>query len=238
MRITSKNIFIGGFIFVVMIFLAILALKVLGLDKIKYIWDVEFIIKFGGIFMICAIVFAETGLMIGFFLPGDSLLVTAGVFAAAGFFDVYLLLIFASLCAVVGDQVGYYFGRKVGQTLFTREDSLLFKRSHVLRAQKFYERYGAKTIVIARFVPIVRTFAPIVAGVGKMNYRRFVSFNILGGLLWVIGMVEIGYLAGSLVPNINKRIHEIIIIVIILSILPAVIEAIRERRRKVARDSV
>ncbi|MGH7491016.1 MAG: DedA family protein [bacterium] len=198
------------------------------------VYDVEALIKWGGLAMICAIVFAETGLMIGFFLPGDSLLVTAGVFAAAGFLDVTLLLTLVSLCAVVGDQLGYYIGQKTGQALFTREDSLLFKRSHVLKAQGFYEKYGAKTIVIARFVPIVRTFAPVIAGVGKMNYRRFVTYNVCGGILWVFSMVLTGYLLGSAVPNINEHIHVVIGVVIILSILPAIIEVMRNRRKSAA----
>jgi membrane-associated protein len=184
--------------------------------------------------MICAIVFAETGLMIGFFLPGDSLLVTAGVFAAAGFLDLTLLLVLVSLCAVTGDQLGYYIGQRTGQALFRREDSLLFKRSHVLKAQAFYEKYGAKTIVIARFVPIVRTFAPVIAGVGKMNYRRFVTYNIAGGILWVFSMVLTGFLLGSAVPNINEHIHLVIAVVIVLSILPAIIEVIRNRRKSAA----
>ncbi len=201
-------------------------------ELLRQIYDVEGIIRWGGLAMICAIIFAETGLMIGFFLPGDSLLVTAGVFAAAGLIDIYLLLGLVSLCAVVGDQLGYYIGKKTGQALFTREDSLLFKRSHVVRAQEFYERYGAKTIVIARFVPIVRTFAPVVAGVGNMNYRRFVTYNIAGGILWVFSMSLTGYLIGSAVPNIDKHIHYVIAVVIFLSILPAFIEIWRERRRK------
>ena len=201
-------------------------------ELLKQIYDVKGIIQWGGLAMICIIVFAETGLMVGFFLPGDSLLVTAGVFAAAGLIDIYLLLGLVSLCAVTGDQLGYYIGKKTGQALFTREDSVLFKRSHVLRAQEFYERYGAKTIVIARFVPIVRTFAPVVAGVGNMNYRRFVTYNIVGGVLWVFSMSLTGYLIASAVPDIEKHIHYVIVAVVFLSILPAIIEAWRERRRQ------
>ncbi len=200
-------------------------------ELLHRVYDVEGLIKWGGLAMICAIVFAETGLMIGFFLPGDSLLVTAGVFAAAGLMDVTSLLILVSLCAITGDQLGYYIGQKTGQALFTREDSLLFKRSHVLKAQAFYEKYGAKTIVIARFVPIVRTFAPVIAGVGKMNYRRFITYNVTGGILWVFSMVLTGYLLASAVPNINEHIHVVIAVVIFLSLLPAIIEIIRNRKR-------
>lgn len=199
-------------------------------ELLSRLYDVEAIIRWGGLAMICAIVFAETGLMVGFFLPGDSLLVTAGVFAAAGHLDVYSMFILVSLCAVVGDQLGYLIGQKTGPALFTREDSLLFKRSHVLRAQAFYEKYGAKTIVIARFVPVVRTFAPVVAGVGQMNYRRFVRYNVFGGILWVASMILTGYLIGTAVPDINKHIHTVIAVVIFLSVLPAIIEFIRARR--------
>lgn len=201
-------------------------------ELLSRLYDVEAIIRWGGLAMICAIVFAETGLMVGFFLPGDSLLVTAGVFAAAGHLDVYSMLILVSLCAVVGDQLGYFIGQKTGPALFTREDSLLFKRSHILRAQAFYEKYGAKTIVIARFVPVVRTFAPVVAGVGQMQYRRFVRYNVFGGVLWVASMILTGYLIGTAVPDINKHIHVVIAVVIFLSILPAIIEVMRSRRRK------
>jgi membrane-associated protein len=203
-------------------------------DLLHRVYDVEAIIRWGGLAMICAIVFAETGLMIGFFLPGDSLLVTAGVFAAAGHIDLSTTLWLVSLCAVSGDQLGYCIGQKTGTTLFNRDDSLLFKRSHVLRAQQFYEKYGAKTIVIARFVPIIRTFAPVVAGVGQMPYRRFVAYNVVGGIFWVFSMVLLGYFVAGVVPNIDKQIHKVILVVIFLSILPAIIEFIRERRRSKA----
>ena len=194
--------------------------------------DVEAIVRWGGTAMICAIVFAETGLMIGFFLPGDSLLVTAGIFAAAGHLDLSPMLILVSLCAVVGDQLGYFIGQRGGPLLFTREDSWLFKRSHLRRAAAFYEKYGAKTIVIARFVPIVRTFAPVVAGIGQMDYRRFVRYNLLGGVLWVVSMILTGRLIGAAIPNIDRHIHLVIGVVIVLSILPAIIEAMRSRRSK------
>lgn len=201
-------------------------------ELLRHLYNVESIIQWGGLAMICAIIFAETGLMIGFFLPGDSLLVTAGIFAAAGHLDLYSMMILVSLCAIGGDQLGYFIGQKTGPALFTKEDSLLFKRSHILRAQAFYEKYGAKTIVIARFVPVVRTFAPVVAGVGQMNYRRFVTYNVAGGILWVVSMVLTGYLVGAAVPNINEHIHSVIAVVIFLSILPAIIEILRARRSK------
>ena len=205
------------------------------IDLLTKIYNVEGIIQWGGVVMISIIIFTETGLMLGFFLPGDSLLVSAGIFVAAGHLNLYTLLIVVSLSAVVGDQLGYYIGRKTGQALFTKEDSLLFKRSHVLRAKEFYERYGGKTIVLARFIPIVRTFAPVVAGGGQMNYRRFVSFNIFGGILWVFTMILGGYLLGTSLPNINKHIHIVIVVVVFLSILPGIIEVLRSRKKEAAK---
>jgi len=142
------------------------------------LYDVEGIIRWGGLLMLVVIIFAETGLMVGFFLPGDSLLVTAGVFSAAGHLQLWTLLTVVTAAAIVGDQVGYWIGYRTGPLLFRREDSLLFKRRHLMRAHAFYERHGGKTIILARFMPVIRTFAPVVAGVGEMRYRRFVAFNI------------------------------------------------------------
>lgn len=196
-----------------------------------FLMDVQSLIQWGGLLMVCVIVFVETGLFVGFFLPGDSLLVTAGVFAAAGHIELTWLLILVSLCAVIGDQTGYVIGRQAGSALFKREDSMFFKRKHLEKAHDFYEKYGNKTIVIARFVPIVRTFAPAVAGAAQMNYRRFVTYNIMGGLLWVVSMILIGYLLGSSIPKINSYIHLVIIVVIFLSILPAIVEVYKARRK-------
>ncbi|OFV97807.1 MAG: hypothetical protein A3F68_13075 [Acidobacteria bacterium RIFCSPLOWO2_12_FULL_54_10] len=187
----------------------------------------------GGTALVCAILFVETGLFVGFFLPGDSLLVTAGVFAAAGHLDLTALLILGSISAVVGDQVGYMIGRSAGQALYNRPDSRFFKRSHLDRTHAFYEKHGAKTIVIARFVPIVRTFAPAVAGAAEMHYRRFVSYNVMGGVGWVCGMTLLGYFLGATIPNIDKHIHWVIAVVIVVSLLPGVpgmIEIWRTRR--------
>ena len=194
--------------------------------------DVQGIIQWGGTLMICAIVFAETGLFFGFFLPGDSLLVTAGVFAAMGHLDLGLLMVVVGFCAVAGDQVGYWIGRRAGQALYRREDSFFFRKQHLKRAHDFYEKYGGKTIVLARFVPIVRTFAPAVAGAANMNYRRFVTYNVAGGILWVWSMLLIGYSLSSAIPNVDKHIHLVIIVVIFLSILPGVIEVVRSRGHK------
>ncbi len=207
-------------------------------DAFHFLYDVEGLIRGGGTFLVCVIVFVETGLFVGFFLPGDSLLVSAGIFAAAGHLNLAWLLLSVSVCAVVGDQVGYLIGRKAGQALYRREDSLIFKRRHLERAHEFYEKYGAKTIVIARFVPIVRTFAPAVAGAANMNYRQFVTYNVMGGLLWVWSMLLGGFWLGSAIPNISRNIHLVIGIVVLLSILPAIIEAlrIRAKKRSVVRD--
>jgi membrane-associated protein len=171
-------------------------------------------------------------LFVGFFLPGDSLLVSAGIFAAAGHLSLASLLILVAICAVIGDQVGYLIGRKAGEALYRREDSFFFRKKHLERAHQFYEKYGGKTIVLARFIPIVRTFAPAVAGAAAMNYKRFVSYNVFGGILWVWSMVLIGYSLGSAVTNIDRHIHLIIVIVVVLSFLPAVYEVLRHRSRK------
>jgi membrane-associated protein len=202
-------------------------------DLLHKIYDVEGIIRWGGLLMLVAIVFAETGLMIGFFLPGDSLLVTAGIFAAAGHLDVVGLLLWVTLAAVLGDQLGYYIGYRTGPRIFRREDSLLFKREHLMRAKAFYEKHGGKTIILARFIPVIRTFAPVVAGVGQMEYRRFVMFNVVGGVLWVWGMTLLGVWLGNAIPNIDEHIHKVIAVVVFLSILPAIIEYVRSRGRVV-----
>jgi membrane-associated protein len=199
-------------------------------EAFRFVTDVRGLIQLGGLLLICTIVFVETGLFVGFFLPGDSLLVTAGVFAAAGDLNVVALLVAASLCAVAGDQLGYWIGRRAGRALYSRPDSRFFKRKHLERAHAFYEKYGAKTIVLARFVPIVRTFAPAVAGAAEMHYRRFVTYNILGGLLWVCSTVLLGFFLGRAVPNIERHIHIVIAIVIFLSILPGLIELYRSRQ--------
>ncbi len=201
-------------------------------DFYHLISDVQGLIQWGGTLLVCVIVFVETGLFVGFFLPGDSLLVTAGIFAAAGHLRIGFLLTLASLCAVAGDQVGYWIGRSAGEALYKRNDSLVFKKRHLERARDFYAKYGGKTIVLARFVPIVRTFAPPVAGAASMNYRRFVAFNIVGGILWVWGMLLVGFFLGSSIPDVDKHIHVVVAIVIFLSIVPIIVEFVRERGRK------
>ena len=194
----------------------------------------------GGLFVYVGlffIVFAETGLALGFFLPGDSLLVVAGLVAATGKLNVALLIGLLFVAAVVGDAVGYYTGARLGPRLFKKKKSLLFRPSHLQKAHSFYEKYGGKTIVIARFVPIVRTFAPIVAGAAEMPYRRFVLFNIAGGFLWVTTMVLGGYFLGSLLKSkfgidLDEHIEWVVIVVVALSLLPPVIEYLKSRREK------
>jgi membrane-associated protein len=189
------------------------------------------LVRWGGYVVLAAIVFTETGLLFGFFLPGDSLLVTAGVVAAAGHLNIWWLNALLAVAAVVGDSVGYAIGWRLGPRLFTRPRSRLFNPRHVERTRAFYARYGAKTIVIARFVPIVRTFAPVVAGVGQMEYRRFVFYNVAGGVGWVTSMTWAGFLLGQVVPDLGRRLHIVVVIVILLSLVPIAIEVIRERRR-------
>ncbi|HET7343678.1 MAG TPA: VTT domain-containing protein [Methylomirabilota bacterium] len=192
------------------------------------------LIRWGGYVALAAIVFTETGLLVGFFLPGDSLLISAGLVAATGALNVWWLNLLLALAAVAGDSVGYAIGRRAGPRLFTRPQSLLFHPRHVERTRAFYARHGAKTIVIARFVPIVRTFAPVVAGVGQMEYRRFLLYNVFGGVGWVTSMTWAGYLLGQAVPNIGAHIHVVVGIVIVLSVIPIVVELVRERRRRSA----
>jgi membrane-associated protein len=199
-------------------------------DAFQLLTDVRGLVQWGGTLLVCAIMFTETGLFIGFFLPGDSLLVTAGVFAAAGHLRLATLLTLVPLAVFVGDQVGYWVGNRAGHALYRREDSLFFKKKHLQRAHEFYEKYGGKTIVLARFVPIVRTFAPPVAGAADMRYRRYVSFSAGGALLWVWSMVLTGFWLGRAVPNIDRNIHYVIAVVVFLSILPAVVETLRHRR--------
>jgi len=196
-----------------------------------FITDVRGLVQWGGYVALSIIVFTETGLMIGFFLPGDSLLVTAGLFAAKGDLNIVYLNLLLMTCAVAGDATGYYIGKKLGPALFRREDSLLFKKKHLIATHEFYERHGGKTIIIARFVPIVRTFAPVVAGMGNMGYRRFALFNIIGGVSWVFSMTMLGYLLVTMFPATEQHIEKVIIIVILISLLPGVIEWLRARSR-------
>jgi len=189
------------------------------------------LIRWGGYAVLVGIVFAETGLLAGFFLPGDSLLVTAGLLASTdGVLNIWVLVPLLCAAAIAGDSAGYAIGYHLGPRLFRREGSRFFHKQHLIRTQQFYERYGAKTIVLARFVPIIRTFAPTVAGVGRMAYRRFLAFNVIGGVGWVLSMTLGGYGLGRTIPNIAQHLHWVIGIIIVLSVLPIASEWHRARR--------
>ncbi len=190
----------------------------------------EHIVEAAGLVGILAIIFAESGLFFGFFLPGDSLLFSAGLFASQGHIDIWWLVIGSAVAAIVGDSVGYAFGKKVGPALFSREDSVIFHKRHAARAKAFSEKYGPKAIVMARFVPIVRTFAPIVAGVGGMAYRTFIVWNVLGGALWTLLLSLSGYFLGRAYPSIGGYIDWIVLAIIALSLIPVGIEWARAKR--------
>ena len=189
------------------------------------------LIAWAGYFGLTAIVFCETGLLAGFFLPGDSLLVTAGLVASQGKLDIVFLNALLIPAAIVGDSVGYAIGRVAGPKLFSREDSFFFKKDYVRRTHEFFEKHGGKTILLARFVPIVRTFAPTVAGVGRMSYPRFFSYNVFGGALWVLGMTLLGFFLGRTIPDVDKHVHLIIAIVVIASFMPIAVEFFKNRKK-------
>jgi membrane-associated protein len=190
------------------------------------------IIKAVGLIGVLGIVFAESGLFFGFFFPGDSLLFTAGFLASQNYLNIAILAFGAFICAILGDSVGYWFGRKVGPRIFNREDSFFFHKKHIERAQNFYDKYGNKTIFLARFVPVVRTFAPIVAGVGQMKYKNFILYNIAGGLVWSLLLIFSGYFLGRIIPGADRYILPIIIAIIIISFLPLFSELMKSKSKK------
>ncbi len=178
----------------------------------------EHIIQSGGLLLVAAIIFAESGLLVGFFLPGDTLLFAVGLAASQGQLPIALTIAVLSIAAIIGDNVGYSIGRRMGPRLFKKKDSLFFQHEHIERAERFYEKHGGKTIIIARFTPIVRTFAPVVAGIGKMPRTRFMSFNIVGGILWCTTMIMLGYWLGSKIPHLDKYIEWVLLGVIVVSL--------------------
>ncbi len=194
--------------------------------------DLIHLIETIGYLGLFALIFAESGLLIGFFLPGDSVLFTAGFLASQGIFSLPILLVTCFIAAVLGDSVGYTFGRRVGKRLFHREDSVLFHKKNVVKAQRFYEKYGAKTIVIARFMPVVRTFAPIVAGIGDMKYQTFLTFNIIGGILWSIGLNLAGFYLGRVIPNVDKYLLPIVAVIILLSVTPGLMHLFKDQESR------
>lgn len=184
--------------------------------------DPKLIVQTAGVIGVIAIIFAESGLLIGFFLPGDSLLFTAGFLASQGYLNFWILLFGTMAAAIIGDNVGYAFGKRVGPAIFTKEDSLFFNKKYIAKAQHFYEVHGKKTIVLARFMPVIRTFAPIVAGVGNMDYKTFLTYNIAGGVLWTGSMTIGGFVLGNLIPNVDKYIIPIILLIVVVSFIPPI----------------
>jgi membrane-associated protein len=199
----------------------------------KTVYNVPELIRLVGMAGITFIIFAETGLMVGFFLPGDSLLVTAGLFAARGDLNIYVLIPVLIVAAVAGNATGYFIGSRAGHALYNRPNSLLFRREHLIRTHEFYERHGGKTIILAQFMPIVRTFAPVVAGAAGMTYRRFASFNVIGAVCWIASMTLTGFFLARVAQargvDIEKRIHIVVAVVIFLSLLPGIIAWIRAK---------
>ena len=194
--------------------------------------DLTTFIQAAGYAGVTGIVFAESGLLVGFFLPGDSLLFTAGLLASQGFFNIWWMTALTAAAAVIGDNVGYSFGHKWGRRLFEKKDGRFFRRENLIKAEAFYEEYGAKTIVLARFMPFIRTFAPIVAGIGKMDYRTFFRYNLIGGLLWAVGMNLAGFWLGRTIPGVDRYLLPIIIVIVIISVIAPAREYLAKKRSK------
>ena len=186
-----------------------------------------------GLVGLALIIFSETGLLVGFFLPGDSLLISAGLFSAGGHLPIWPMVWILTAAAIIGDATGYFIGKKLGTSLYNREDSIFFKRKHIEHTREFYEKHGGKTIILARFIPIVRTFAPTVAGVAGMKYRSFVIYNVLGAFIWILSLLFAGYFLGRTFPKINDHIHTVVVVVVILSVLPIVIKWFKSRSGQV-----
>jgi membrane-associated protein len=201
-------------------------------DLFQRLSNLPDLVQWAGIFGLAAIVFSETGLLVGFFLPGDSLLVTAGLFAARGYLDIYWLVPTLTIAAICGNTLGYTIGRVTGPRIFNRENSVFFNKKHAMRASRFYAAYGRWTIVLAQFMPILRTFSPVIAGVAGMRFREFITYNVLGAFAWIWSMLGTGYFLGTYVPDIEKNIGIVIAVVIFVSILPAIVGALRARRSK------
>lgn len=197
-----------------------------------YLKDPQSLVVAVGVLGLIIIIFAETGLLFGFFLPGDSLLISAGIIAATGTIDVWQTGILLTIAAILGDGVGFWIGKTTGPKLYKRQDTFFFKKSHLNAAQEFYNKHGGKTIVLARFIPIIRTFAPTVAGGAGMPYKHFLFYNIFGGFLWIWSMLLGGYYLAKQVPNIEENIHYVILIVVFLSILPILISWLKAQRKK------
>jgi membrane-associated protein len=209
------------------------------LEFLKQLVNPESIIRYGGIYLLLFVVFAETGLFVGFFLPGDSLLFTAGLFCATGLLILHpaFLIVLIMVAAVTGNMVGYFFGKKVGPLLFKRKSGLLFRQEHLIMANDFYKKHGQKTIILSRFFPIVRTFAPIIAGIVKLEYHKFVFYSVVGAFFWVNILVLAGYFLGIHVPKTKEYLGYIVIFLIVITTIPFAINAIKRRMRKRAKDT-
>jgi membrane-associated protein len=188
-------------------------------DFFSKLSNLEELIRWGGLLVLTIIVFAETGVLAGFFLPGDSLLLTAGLLASQGIIDIYGILFFLTTAAIVGDSFGYWFGKKTGPRIFKKEKSLFFAKEHLFKANEFYNKYGGKTIILARFIPFARTFVPVIAGAANMEYKTFFTYNVVGGVVWVFSLSLLGYFFGD-IPFIKENFEYVILGVIILSVLP------------------
>jgi len=201
-------------------------------DLFHRLSDLPELVRWAGLIGLTAIIFSETGLLVGVFLPGDSLLVTAGLLSARGYLNIYTLVPALMAAAICGNSLGYFIGHTTGPRIFNRENSLFFNKKHAMRAHEFYARHGRKTIVLAQFMPVIRTFSPVIAGVGGMEFRTFITFNIIGAIVWVGSMVSIGYFLGSYIPGIDQHIEIVVAIVVFISILPGLIGSYRSRRAK------
>jgi len=201
-------------------------------DLFHRLSDLPELVRWAGLIGLTAIIFSETGLLVGVFLPGDSLLVTAGLLSARGYLNVYTLVPALMAAAICGNSLGYFIGHTTGPRIFNRENSLFFNKKHATRAHEFYAKHGRKTIVLAQFMPVIRTFSPVIAGVGGMEFKTFITFNIIGAIVWVGSMVSIGYFLGSYIPGIDQHIEIVVAIVVFISILPGLIGSYRSRRAK------
>ena len=191
-------------------------------------FDVTQIVQSGGLLLIAIIIFLESGMMVGFFLPGDTLLFSAGILAAAGHLPIIPTIAIIALAAIAGDNTGYHIGRKLGPRLFRKEDGIIFRKDLILKAEKFYEKYGTKTLLIAHFIPVVRSFVPVAAGAGKMDYKRFVIFDAIGDILWVTSITLLGYFVGSRIPGIQKMVEPILLIIVLITLLPTIYHALKD----------
>lgn len=200
------------------------------MGSLLIVFDINSLIQSGGILIVAFIVFAESGLLVGFWLPGDTLLLGAGIIAAQGEINLFLLIITVVLAAIIGDNLGYSIGKRTGHKIFNKEDGIFFQKDHVQRAERFYEEHGGKTIILARFIPVVRTFAPLVAGVGKMDRKKFLMYNIVGALLWGAGVVLLGYWFGSKIPHLEQYIQYVLMAIIVFSIGSSLVHILREEK--------